>query len=417
MMLAGARASIMTGRYHVNTGMNYVLAVASPGGLDPSIPTIPSLLKSQGHYSTAMAGKWHLGHAQHKMTPIGHGFDSFTGSYMWDVDSYSKQLYEVPWHPLMIDWIAEHANGTFRHYAEPLHATVAITVAAQDAIREHVSQGLCCHTKRPREILKHIDDDPASPLSALTDEDEERPPLFLYVPYTAAHSPLQPLPEHEAKCMHIKHHWRRGFCGMVVGMDEGIRNITETALDLLGTNTIVVVTSDNGGSPWFGGMNAPLRGSKSTPYEGGVRVPALIVDFTAEQRYLGLHPKPISTPINTTQQRVYHGLMHSSDWLPTLLSYAGVSEEGQPEGMDGLDFSQVLRRVPYQPLPTHSSLHNRLPGAEYDLHGTSRSAPPLLKEVVESPRKELLVEMYFSDDFIFGEELQSFILGDFKYVK
>lgn len=74
--------------------MTYVLAVASAGGdtvhnrkyhliisipgLSPSIPTMPSLLKQHG-YSTAMAGKWHLGHAQHKMTPIGHGFDSFTG--------------------------------------------------------------------------------------------------------------------------------------------------------------------------------------------------------------------------------------------------------------------------------------------------------------------------------------------------
>ena len=27
-----------------------------------------------------MAGKWHLGHAQHKMTPIGRGFDKFTGT-------------------------------------------------------------------------------------------------------------------------------------------------------------------------------------------------------------------------------------------------------------------------------------------------------------------------------------------------
>ncbi len=42
---------------------------------------MPSVLKQQGHYTTAMAGKWHLGHAQHKMTPIGHGFDSFTGAH------------------------------------------------------------------------------------------------------------------------------------------------------------------------------------------------------------------------------------------------------------------------------------------------------------------------------------------------
>ncbi len=59
-------------------------------------------------------------------------------------------------------------------------------------------------------------------------------------------------------------------------------------------------------------------------------------------------PLSASTPVNTTQQRVYHGLMHSSDWLPTLLSYAGLGSEAQPDGMDGIDFSETLRRVPYQ---------------------------------------------------------------------
>jgi hypothetical protein len=28
------------------------------------------------------------------------------------------------------------------------------------------------------------------------------------------------------------------------------------------SNTIMVVLSDNGGSPWFGGLNTPLRGTK-----------------------------------------------------------------------------------------------------------------------------------------------------------
>lgn len=104
------------------------------------------------------------------------------GIYTWDTDSYTKQTYEEPWkRALMIDWVSENDNGTYRHYAEPRH------------------------------------------------------------------SPLQPLPEHAEKCTRIPHLWRRQFCGMVVGLDEGIRNITETALEVLGNNTIIIVTSDNGG--------------------------------------------------------------------------------------------------------------------------------------------------------------------------
>jgi len=144
---------------------------------------------------------------------------SFIGIYSWDTDSYTKQTYKEPWKAVMIDWISESDNGTFTHYAEPRHSTTVITELAQTSIR-----------------------------AAGREQDETGGrPLFLYVPFTSAHSPLQPLPEHAEKCTHIPHLWRRQFCGMVVGLDEGIRNITETALEVFGTNTIIVVTSDNGG--------------------------------------------------------------------------------------------------------------------------------------------------------------------------
>lgn len=76
--------------------------------------------------------------------------------------------------------------------------------------------------------------------------------------YTAAHSPLQPLPRHVAACTHLSHTRRRDFCGMVVGLDEGLRNLTATVESVLGSNTIMVVASDNGGSAFFGGMLPPL---------------------------------------------------------------------------------------------------------------------------------------------------------------
>jgi hypothetical protein len=138
-------------------------------------------------------------------------------------------------------------------------------------------------------------------------------------------------------------------------------------------------------------MNAPLRGHKGTPFEGGVRVPAFIVDFTPDQRYLSLHPseenppedaavgasefsaitpakregamgdgrtglvselslgRPVPRkPVSVDYSRVYHGLMHISDWLPTLLSYAGVPAAQFPAGIDGLDFSAALKYSDYE---------------------------------------------------------------------
>ncbi len=70
---------------------------------------------------------------------------------------------------------------------------------------------------------------------------------------------------------------RRGFCGMVHGVDRQIGKVISTLeKHNLMDNTIIVFSSDNGGSPWSGGFNYPFRGAKMTPLEGGVRVPGFI---------------------------------------------------------------------------------------------------------------------------------------------
>lgn len=64
---------------------------------------------------------------------------------------------------------------------------------------------------------------------------------------------------------------------MVGTVDEGVANVT-AALRETGQldNTIIVVTSDNGGLFFVGGFNYPLRGAKASAFEGGVRVPAAV---------------------------------------------------------------------------------------------------------------------------------------------
>jgi hypothetical protein len=301
---------------------------------------------------------------------------------MWDLDSYTKQQYEVPWEPLVVDWVHAYSNRTYSHYADGRHATEAIT---SDSIKF-----ISAHAKR---------------------QEFETNPLFLYVAYTAAHSPLQPMPRHESQCSHIPHLWRRQYCGMVMGLDEGILNITEAIKDKLGENTLLYVFSDNGGSTWFGGLNVPLRGSKSTALEGGVRVPAFIVDYTPDQRYIGQISPPLPSthshplPHTTTQQshpsspspsssssssssssREYWGLMHSSDIMPTLLSYTGLTAEElrlvSPD-MDGMDISQSIRS-----------------GAN------------------DSPRTEMLLELYESNETIFVDEfVRCYVMGDMKLLE
>lgn len=267
----------------------------------------------------------------------------------WDIDSYTKQQFILPFEPLVVDWVHAYANGSYVHYAEPRHSTEAITDGAVKNIEKHSI------------IQRHQ-----------RESQEAESPLFLYVAYTAAHSPLQPMPEHQAACSHIPHKWRREYCGMVVGLDEGINNISNAITSHLSHNTLMYVFSDNGGSVYFGGLNMPYRGSKSTPHEGGVKVPAFIVDYSSDKRYIG------------KGGRDFYGLMHSADILPTLMGFAGVPNiENDVPGMDGFDFSRAI----------------------------SNGSP-------DGPRSEMLLELYNPSEYIFfNESLRSYRKGDMKLIE
>ena len=268
----------------------------SVAGIPPEVETMPELLRKAG-YSAHMVGKWHLGFSQWSQIPVGRGFQSHVGGFMWDLESYTKNLWLDPVTFNGKDWGRYQEDGTFHHFEEPRHATVAETEEAIARMKEHVAG------------------------------EEKENPLFLYVSYNAAHSPLQPEPEWLAPCQHIKHLWRRLHCTMVVGLDNNVARVVDSAKKILGENTVVVFSSDNGASVWFGGLNAPLRSGKFTTFEGGVRVPAFLVDFSSQY----------SRPGQEVKQ-----LVHISDWLPTFLSWAGRSDLLSGLHLDGLDQSPAL---------------------------------------------------------------------------
>ena len=56
-------------------------------GLDPTFPTVASLLKAQ-RYETALIGKWHLGYLP-KYGPLKSGFEEFYGIMSGGVDYFS----------------------------------------------------------------------------------------------------------------------------------------------------------------------------------------------------------------------------------------------------------------------------------------------------------------------------------------
>jgi arylsulfatase A len=158
--------------------------------------------------------------------------------------------------------------------------------------------------------------------------------------YNAPHSPLQ-APEEL-----VRRYQNSGLTpavattyAMIEGMDAGIgRLLNELDRLHLVENTIVMFSSDNG--PAFmlrpdqvpAGMgrdttrfNCGYAGAKGSVYEGGIRVP-MIIRWPAALRAGG----------------AVDALIHFTDWLPTLSSWAGIK---QPPNLrlDGYDVSALLQ--------------------------------------------------------------------------
>jgi len=92
-------------------------------------------------------------------------------------------------------------------------------------------------------------------------------PFFLYLPLSTPHTPIAPAPDFKGKS------GADGYGDWLYQGDWVIGQILD-ALERhkLVDNTLIIATSDNGAA---GRVYAPLRGAKSSIYEGGHRVPFL----------------------------------------------------------------------------------------------------------------------------------------------
>lgn len=130
---------------------------------------------------------------------------------------------------------------------------------------------------------------------------------------------------------------------MLYAMDKAVGEVLDTiAAHGLAENTIVVFSSDNGGTSRAN--NAPFRGGKHNVYEGGVRVCSAI-HWPGK---LDAKTAPYSIGDND-----YDGLVQYNDWYPTLVDMAGQKLSGKD--LDGISvFQHLLARVPARPGYDHA---------------------------------------------------------------
>jgi arylsulfatase A-like enzyme len=294
------RTGLMTGRCWSRFG---VTAPTNTLALPMDTVTLPRALKSV-RYDTCLIGKWHLGSLP-EWGPNHFGFDHSYGSLAGGISPwnhfYKKGPYTVTWH------------RDEKLIQETGHVTDLLTDEAVEWI-----------------------------------ESRGEAPFFLYVPYTAVHLPIKEPAEWLSRVPEsITGEVPRHYAACVMHLDASVARII-AALEAKGVrdNTLLVFTSDNGGSTAENndlkypddncpngrlvGNNKPLRGQKGDVYEGGTRVPTL-VSWPARVK-----PGHAESPAQII------------DWMPTFCSLAGYQPERDLK-WDGTSLETLL--TDQKPLP------------------------------------------------------------------
>jgi arylsulfatase A len=223
-----ARASLLTGRYPIRSGLVRVLIPREHFGVPGTEITLAQAVKPAG-YRTACIGKWHLGDLP-QYRPNRHGFDYYYGLL------YSNDM------------------------------TVAFNLPALRLyLNDQVVESPVNQSTLTRRYTDHAVE--------FIEENREKP-FLLYLPYTMPHVPLSASQDYRGKSGY-------GPYGDAVeeidgSVGEVLACLKKNGLD---EDTLVFFTSDNGPALHTrhpGGSAGVLRGGKSTSWEGGVRVPCVV---------------------------------------------------------------------------------------------------------------------------------------------
>jgi len=234
------RAGLITGRYQqrfaIERPLSHETSADSALGLQATGRSLPRLLANSG-YATALIGKWHLGYKP-EFSPLAHGFQYFFGFKAGYTDYY------------------QHVDNAGLPDLWENDKPVTVTGYMTDLITERSIQFMAKNRDKP---------------------------FFIDVAYNAAHWPYQRPDSPSVAIDHGRHltpfddptSGRAAYKLILERADRGVGAIMR-ALDSLGlaSNTLVIFTNDNGGE-WLS-RNYPLFHNKSSLWEGGIRVPAIL---------------------------------------------------------------------------------------------------------------------------------------------
>lgn len=277
-----ARAALMTGSYPRRIGLGRgsghgVLFPADAHALHPDEITIAEILRVAG-YATGCFGKWHLGD-QKGFLPTDQGFDAYYGI------PYSNDMW-------------------------PENETAGWSFPRLPILRGTKVVGEVNTMKDQAELCRLFTDEATAFIRA-----NRARPFFVYLPHAFIHLPRAASPEFMAgdDVLHAQ----------IREVDWSVGRVLDCLAEVgVADNTVVLFTSDNGGGRTSN--NAPLRGTKGSAFEGGLRVP-LIAHWP--------HVIPAGT--------ICDELATQMDLLPTLADFAHATAPAD-RAIDGRNVRALL---------------------------------------------------------------------------
>ncbi len=310
------RFSCLTGRNPFRSG----IFGANEGILRPEEITITELLKDEG-YKTGHFGKWHLGTLTHTQSdanrarvgnikeynpPSQHGYDV----------AFVTESKVPTWDPMKAPAI-ENVPATGWNYIKEGEASKPYGTYYWDIDGNMVTDNLGGDNSRV--IMDRV-------IPFIDDSDEN--PFFAVVWFHTPHKPCVAGPEHAAMYEQYSEDFKN-YAGCVTAMDEQIGRLRsflkEKGLD---ENTMIWFCSDNGPENCAengGGVTGGFKGRKRSLYEGGVRVPSLVV-----------------WPAVVKQGRKSDFPSVTNDYLPTIASAVGIASENLKYKIDGINLMPLL---------------------------------------------------------------------------
>jgi arylsulfatase A-like enzyme len=222
-------------------------------GIPPTEIILSEALSSAGYRSDAV-GKWHLGYGE-LQHPNARGFNSFYGF----LEAFT--YFADPERPDIVSWQFDEFSE--KHIWRQERTGYSAIQRNGDVIDEdeHLTDAIA------REAVSRIH-------HAASSDD----PFFLYVPFSAPHTPFQALKSYTDRFQNVEDPRERIYYALIAQLDDAVGQILEALIDTgVDENTLVIFSSDNGGATYTGATgNDPLRGGKMSHFEGGLSVPLMM---------------------------------------------------------------------------------------------------------------------------------------------